>query len=117
MANQIINRIGTSVIHVDTTDGEITMAELKHADEATPVTAKIIEIFFNIEDTGSLVIDRGGTDVLKIVGNASGGAHKVGHINYRPSGLCLRGTNTSDIGVTVANFTDSVATLIVKKTY
>ena len=38
MANQIINKIGTSIIHVDTTDGEITMAELKHADEATPVT-------------------------------------------------------------------------------
>ena len=41
MANQIINRIGTSVIHVDSTDGEITMAELKAADEAT--TAKAAE--------------------------------------------------------------------------
>ena len=30
MANQIINKIGTSVIHVDSTDGEITLAELKN---------------------------------------------------------------------------------------
>ena len=45
MANQIINKIGTSVIHVDSTDGEITLAELKNANEATVVNADIIEIF------------------------------------------------------------------------
>ena len=116
MANQIINKIGTSVIHVDTTDGEITMAELKHADEATPVTAKIIEIFYNLKAGASLAIDRGGTDVWKIAAVAST-SNLVAHVNYRPSGIVLRGTNTADIGVTVGSFTDSVATLIVKKTY
>ena len=45
MANQIINKIGTSVIHVDSTDGEIPLAELKNANEATVVNADIIEIF------------------------------------------------------------------------
>ena len=43
----------------------------------------------------------------------------MGHVNYRSSGLVLRGTNTSDIGATVAGFgtLESVVTLIVKKTY
>ena len=42
--NQIINKIGTSVIHIDSTDGEITLAELKNAAEATVVNADIVEI-------------------------------------------------------------------------
>tara|TARA_B100000424_G_scaffold233734_1_gene197222 strand:+ start:299 stop:658 length:360 start_codon:yes stop_codon:yes gene_type:complete len=119
MANQIINRIGTSIVHIDTT-ADFSLANLKATDEATPVTASIIEIFWNIAPTGTIMIDRGGTDVYKLVGNASGAAHFVGHVNYRSSGLVLRGTNTADIGATVANFGAagiSVVTLIVKKTY
>ena len=63
MANQIINKIGTSVIHVDTTDGEITLADLKNAAEATVVNADIVEIFYNLKAGASIAIDRGGTDV------------------------------------------------------
>jgi len=115
MANQIINKIGTSVIHIDTT-ADFSLANLKATTEATPVTAKIIEIFYNLKAGASLAIDRGGTDVWKIAAVAST-SNLVGHVNYRPSGIVLRGTNTADIGVTVGSFTDSVATLIVKKTY
>ena len=115
MANQIINKIGTSIVHIDTT-ADFSLANLKAADEATPVTAKIIEIFYNLKAGASLAIDRGGTDVWKIAAVAST-SNLVGHVNYRPSGIVLRGTNTADIGVTVGSFTDSVATLIVKKTY
>ena len=115
MANQIINKIGTSVIHVDTTDGEITMAELKHADEATPVTAKIIEIFYNLKAGASLAIDRGGTDALKITNPASTPT-LVGNINYRQAGIVLRGDNTADIGVTLTG-TGTRVTIVVHKTH
>jgi hypothetical protein len=118
MANQIINSIGTSIIHIDTT-ADFTLANMKNSAEATPVAASIIEIFWNIKPAGSIILDRGGANVYKLVGNAAGGAHFVGHVNYRPSGLVLRGTNTADIGVTVAGFgtLESVVTIIVKKTY
>jgi len=116
MANQIINKIGTSVIHVDTTDGEITLAELKNAAEATVVNADIVEIFYNLKAGASIAIDRGGTDVWKIAAGSST-SNLVGHVNYRSSGIVLRGTSTADIGVTVASFTDSVVTIIVKKSY
>ena len=118
MANQIINKIGTSIIHIDTT-ADFTLANLKNAAEATPVTASIIEIFWNIKPAGSIVLDRGGANVYKLVGNAAGGAHFVGHVNYRSSGLVLRGTNTADIGATVSGLgtLESVVTIIVKKTY
>ena len=52
----------------------------------------------------------------RLRGNAST-SNLVGHINYRPSGIVLRGTSTADIGVTVASFTDSLVTIIVKKSY
>ena len=71
---------------------------------------------------GNVTIGNAVTDTIgffgatPVAGNASG-AHLVGHINYRPSGLVLRGTSTADIGVTVASFTDSLVTLIVKKSY
>ena len=39
MANTITNSQGRSVLHIDTTDGEITLAELKATNEATPVSA------------------------------------------------------------------------------
>ena len=37
MANSITNRQGRSVLHIDTTDGSITLAELKATNEATVV--------------------------------------------------------------------------------
>ena len=117
MANQIDkNSYDRAILHLDTNDGEITLAELKSTNEATVVSAKIVEVFYEIVTSGSVLIDRGGTDVWKIAAVAST-SNLVGHVNYRPSGIVLRGTNTADIGVTVGSFTDSVATLIVKKTY
>ena len=44
MANQIINKIGTSVIHVDSTDGEITLAELKNANDSLWVEKPPVDI-------------------------------------------------------------------------
>ena len=45
MANSIINSNQRSVLHIDTTDGEITLSELKGANEATPTKAHIVDIF------------------------------------------------------------------------
>ena len=75
--NQIINKIGTSVIHVDTTDGEITLAELKNANEATVVNADIVEIFYNLKWCIN-TIDRG-VRLYKII--QCFGTHLIGHVN------------------------------------
>jgi hypothetical protein len=64
--------------------------------------------------TGTIDIDRGGTSVYKLVGNASG-AHLVGHVDFQSAGIVLRGTNTADIGLTFTNFTNGLLTLIVHK--
>ena len=45
MANTITNSQGRSVLHIDTTDGAITLAELKATNEATVVSAQIVEMF------------------------------------------------------------------------
>ena len=44
MANSIINSQGRSVLHIDTTDGAITLAELKATNEATPTKAYIVDM-------------------------------------------------------------------------
>ena len=44
MANSITNSQGRSVLHIDSTDGAITLAELKGANEATPTKAYIVDI-------------------------------------------------------------------------
>ena len=41
MANSIINSQGRSVLHIDSTDGAITLAELTATNEATVVSADI----------------------------------------------------------------------------
>ena len=46
MANSITNSQGRSVLHIDTTDGAITLAELTASNEATVVSADIVEIFW-----------------------------------------------------------------------
>jgi len=105
MANSITNRQGRSVLHIDTTDGAITLAELKATNEATVVEAAIVEIFW--QTAGSVTIDRGGTDVHAFTG--------TGHWNLGASGCELGGTQTADIGITIAG--DSYAIIHIHKSY
>ena len=105
MANSITNRQGRSVLHIDSTDGAITLAELKATNEATVVEAAIVEIFW--QTATSIKIDRGGTDGHLFTG--------TGHWNLTAAGTILSGTNTDDIGITVSG--DSYAIIIVHKSY
>ena len=105
MANSIRNSNQRSVLHIDTTDGEITLAELKATNEATVVSASIVEIFW--QTATSITIDRGGTAVHAFTG--------TGHWNLGAAGAVLSGTNTADLGITVAG--DSYAVIIVHKQY
>ena len=105
MATTITNRIGVSIIQGDATNDAISMANLKHADEATPVAAKIVEIFW--QTATSITIDRDGTNIHAFTG--------TGHWNLGAAGTCLQGTNTDDIGITVSG--DSFFVVIVRKTY
>ena len=105
MANSIRNSHQRSVIHCDTTDGAITLAELKATGEATPTKAHIVEIFW--QSATSLTIDRGGTDVHAFTG--------TGHWNLGAAGAVLSGTNTADFGITVSG--DSYAVIVVHKQY
>ena len=105
MANSIRNSHGRSVIHCDTTDGAITLAELKATNEATVVSADIVDIYW--QTATSITIDRGGTAVHAFTG--------TGHWNLSAAGTVLSGTNTDDIGITVSG--DSYAIIIVHKSY
>ncbi len=105
MANSITNSQGRSVLHIDTTDGAITLAELKATNEATPVSASIVEMFW--QTATSIKIDRGGTDVHLFTG--------TGHWNLGAAGTVLSGDNTEDIGITVSG--DSYAVIVVHKQY
>ena len=105
MANSITNSQGRSVLHIDSTDGAITLAELKGANEATPTKAHIVEIFW--QTATSITIDRGGTDVHAFTG--------TGHWNLGAAGAELSGTQTADIGITVSG--DSYAIIHVHKSY
>ena len=105
MANSIRNSNQRSVLHIDTTDGAITLAELKGANEATPTKAHIVEIFW--QTATSITIDRGGTAVHAFTG--------TGHWNLTAAGTVLSGTNTADIGITLSG--DSYAVVIVHKSY
>jgi len=91
MANTITNSHGRSVLHLDTTDGAITLAELTASGEATVTGAKIVEIFWSLGT--SMVIDRGGTNVHTFPAGS-------GHWNLSAAGTCLSGSNAADIGVT-----------------
>ena len=105
MANSIINSQGRSVLHIDTDDGAITLAELKATNEATVVSADIVEMFW--QTATSIVIDRGGTEVHTFTG--------TGHWNLGAAGAVLSGTNTADIGINVTG--DTYAVIIVHKQY
>ena len=105
MANSITNSQGRSVLHIDTTDGAITLAELKATNEAAVVSADIVDIFW--QTAGSITIDRGGTDVHAFTG--------TGHWNLGAAGAVMSGTNTADLGITVSG--DSYAVIIVHKQY
>ena len=105
MANSIRNSHGRSVLHIDTTDGAITLAELKGTNEDTPTKAHIVEIFW--QTAGSVAIDRGGTAAHTFTG--------TGHWNLGASGCELRGTQTADIGITITGA--SYAIIVVHKSY
>ena len=105
MANSIRNSHGRSVLHIDTTDGAITLAEIKATNEATVVRANIVDIFW--QTATSITIDRGGTDVHAFTG--------TGHWNLGAAGADLSGTNTADIGITLSG--DSYAVIVVHKSY
>ena len=105
MANSIRNSNQRSVLHIDTTDGAITLAELKGANEATPTKAHIVDIYW--QTATSITIDRGGTAVHAFTG--------TGHWNLTQSGCELGGSQTADIGITVAG--DSYAIIVVHKSY
>ena len=105
MANSIRNSHGRSVLHIDTTDGAITLAELTASGEATVVSAHIVDIFW--QTATSITIDRGGTDVHAFTG--------TGHWNLGAAGADLSGTNTADIGITLSG--DSYAVIVVHKSY
>ena len=105
MANSIRNSHGRSVLHIDTTDGAITLAELKATGEATPTKAHIVDIFW--QTATSITIDRGGSDVHAFTG--------TGHWNLGAAGAELGGSQTADIGITVAG--DSYAVIVVHKSY
>ena len=105
MANSIRNSHNRSVLHIDTTDGAITLAELKASGEATPTKAHIVEIFW--QSATSLTIDRGGTAVHAFTG--------TGHWNLTQSGCELGGDQTADIGLTVSGATYAI--IVVHKSY
>ena len=105
MANSIRNSHQRSVLHIDTTDGAITLAELKATGEATPTKAHIVDIYW--QTAGSLTIDRGGTDVHAFTG--------TGHWILMASGCELAGDQTEDIGLTVSG--DTYAIVVVHKSY
>ena len=105
MANSINNSHGRSVLHIDTDDGAITLAELTASGESTVVAADIVEIFW--QTATSIAIDRGGTAVHTFTG--------TGHWNLGAAGTVLSGTNTADLGITVSG--DSYAVIIVHKQY
>ena len=105
MANSINNSHGRSVLHIDTSDGAITLAELTASGEATVVRANIVDIFW--QTAGSVAIDRGGTAVHAFTG--------TGHWNLSQSGCELRGTQTADIGITITGA--SYAIIVVHKSY
>ena len=105
MANAITNSQGRSVLHIDTTDGAITLAELKATNEATVVEAAIVEMFW--QTATSITIDRGGTAVHAFTG--------TGHWNLTAAGTVLSGLNTADLGITLSG--DSYAVIVVHKQY
>ena len=105
MANSIKNSHGRSVLHIDTDDGAITLAELTASGESTVVAADIVEIFW--QTATSIAIDRGGTAVHTFTG--------TGHWNLGAAGAELGGDQTADLGITVSG--NCYAVIVVHKSY
>jgi len=105
MANSIRNSHGRSVLHIDSTDGAITLAELTATGETTVVSASIVDIFW--QTATSITIDRGGTAVHAFTG--------TGHWNLGAAGAELSGLQTADLGITVSGA--SYAVIVVHKSY
>jgi len=105
MANTITNSHSRSVLHIDSTDGAITLAELTASGEATVIAADIVEMFW--QTATSITIDRGGTAIHAFTG--------TGHWNLGAAGAVLSGTNTADFGITVSG--DSYAVIVIHKSY
>ena len=105
MANTITNSHSRSVLHIDSTDGAITLAELTASGETTVIAADIVEMFW--QTATSIKIDRGGTDVHLFTG--------TGHWNLGAAGAVLSGTNTADFGITVSG--DTYAVIVIHKSY
>ena len=105
MANSILNSHGRSVLHIDSDDGAITLAELTASGESTVVAADIVEIFW--QTATSIAIDRGGTAVHTFTG--------TGHWTLGAAGAVLRGTNTADFGFDVTGA--SYAIIVIHKSY
>ena len=105
MANTIINSHGRSVLHIDSDDGAITLAELTATNESTVVKAHIVDIYW--QTAGSVAIDRGGTAAHTFTG--------TGHWNLSQSGCELRGDVTEDIGIGITG--SSYAIIVVHKSY
>ena len=105
MANSIRNSHQRSVLHIDTTDGAIAVAELKATGEATPTKAHIVVIYW--QTATSLTLDRGGTAVHAFTG--------TGLWNLSQSGCELGGAQTADIGLTFSG--DTYAIIVVHKSY
>ena len=105
MANTITNSHSRSVLHIDSTDGAITLAELTASGEATVIAADIVEMFW--QTATSITIDRGGTAVHAFTG--------TGHWNLGAAGAELSGSQTADLGITVSGA--SYAVIVVHKSY
>ena len=105
MANSIINSHGRSVLHIDSDDGAITLAELTATNESTVVKAHIVDIYW--QTAGSVAIDRGGTAAHTFTG--------TGHWNLAQSGCELRGDVTADIGIDITGATYAI--IVVHKSY
>ena len=105
MANSITNSQGRSVLHIDTDDGAITLAELTASGESTVVAADIVEIFW--QTATSIAIDRGGPAVHTFTG--------TGHWKLGAAGAVLGGTNTADFGFDVTGA--SYAVIVIHKSY
>ena len=105
MANSIRNSHGRSVLHIDTTDAAITLAELTATGEATVVSASIVDIFW--QTATSITIDRGDAAVHAFTG--------TGHWNLGAAGAELSGSQTADLGITVSGA--SYAVIVVHKSY
>ena len=108
MATTISNtKGGRSVITATSTDGEITLAELKATGDETWTNATIIEVFWTVNGTNTWLIDRGGTALAQYSGS--------GHHNYKSSGFVLDANSNADIGLTLSGGTGFIS-LVVHKT-